>query len=62
MTYHKRKTETEFSVIINEATHRFNIIINYPQLSTDYCEAEKVDGEQKQILCKIIKKMEINVQ
>lgn len=53
LTYNRR--ETEFSAIINEATNRINGIINYSQLLADYCEAEKVGGEQKQILYKIIK-------
>ncbi len=52
LTYNRR--EAEFSAIINEATNRLNGIINYSQLLADYCEAEKVGGEQKQILCKII--------
>ena len=53
LTYKRR--EAEFSAIINEATNRLNGIINYSQLLADYCEAEKVSGEHKQILCKIIK-------
>lgn len=52
LTYNRR--EAEFSAIINEATNRLNGIINYSQLLADYCEAEKVGGEQKQILYKII--------
>lgn len=52
LTYSRR--ETEFSAIINEATNRLNGIINYSQLLADYCEAENVGGEQKQILRKII--------
>jgi len=51
---HDRR-ETEFAAIINEATNRLNGIINYSQLLADYCEAEKVGDEQKQILYKIIK-------
>lgn len=51
---HTRR-EAEFSAIINEATNRLNGIINYSQLLADYCEAQNVGGEQKQILCKIIK-------
>ena len=49
-----KRREAEFSAIINEATNRLNGIINYSQLLADYCEAENVGGEQKQILCKII--------
>jgi len=52
LTYNRR--EAEFSAIINEATNRLNGIINYSQLLADYCEAENVGGEQKQILYKII--------
>ncbi len=52
LTYNRR--ETEFSAIVNEVTNRLNGIINYSQLLADYCEAEKVGGEQKQILYKII--------
>ncbi|MCX5870583.1 MAG: hypothetical protein NTY00_08105 [Deltaproteobacteria bacterium] len=52
LTYNRR--EAEFSAIINEATNRLNGIINYSQLLADYCEAENVGGEQKQILRKII--------
>lgn len=52
LIYNRR--EAEFSAIINEATNRLNGIINYSQLLADYCEAEKVGGEQKQILYKII--------
>lgn len=52
LTYTRR--EAEFSAIINEATNRLNGIINYSQLLADYCEAQKVGGEQKQILYKII--------
>jgi hypothetical protein len=51
---HDRR-ETEFAAVINEATNRLNGIINYSQLLADYCEAEKVGDEQKQILYKIIK-------
>lgn len=53
LTYTRR--EAEFSAIINEATNSLNGIINYSQLLADYCEAGKTSGEQKQILCKIIK-------
>jgi hypothetical protein len=49
-----QRKETEFSAIINEATNRLNGIINYSQLLADYCEAENVSGEHKQILSKII--------
>ena len=52
LTHNRR--EAEFSAIINEATNRLNGIINYSQLLADYCEAEQVGGEQKQILYKII--------
>lgn len=52
LTYTRR--EAEFSAIINEATNMLNGIINYSQVLADYCEAEKVGGEQKQILYKII--------
>ncbi len=52
LTYNRR--EAEFSAIINEVTNRLNGIINYSQLLADYCEAEKVGSEQKQILYKII--------
>ncbi len=48
------RRETEFSVIVNEVTNRLNGIINYSQLLADYCETEKVGGEQKKILYKII--------
>jgi hypothetical protein len=48
------RREAEFSAIINEATNRLNGIINYSQLLADYCEAEKVNGDPKQILYKII--------
>lgn len=50
---HSRR-EAEFSAIVNEATNRLNGIINYSQLLADYCEAENVGGEQKQILHKIM--------
>jgi hypothetical protein len=46
--------EAEFSGIVNEVTNRLNGIINYSQLLADYCEAEKIGGEQKKILYKII--------
>ncbi len=46
--------EAEFFSIVNEVTNRLNGIINYSQLLADYCEAEKVGDEQKQILYKII--------
>ena len=52
LTYNRR--EAEFSAIVNEVTNRLNGIINYSQLLADYCEAEEVADEQKQILCKII--------
>jgi hypothetical protein len=48
------RREAEFSSIVNEVTNRLNGIINYSQLLADYCEAEKVGGEQKEILYKII--------
>lgn len=48
------RREAEFSTIVNEVTNRLNGIINYSQLLADYCEAEKVGGEQKKILYKII--------
>ncbi|MEN8200112.1 MAG: hypothetical protein ABFR63_08570 [Thermodesulfobacteriota bacterium] len=50
---HERR-EAEISAIINEVTNRLNGIINYSQLLADYCEAEKVGGEQKIMLYKII--------
>ena len=50
---HSRR-EAEFSAIVNEVTNRLNGIINYSQLLADYCEAEQVGGEQKEILYKII--------
>ena len=46
--------EAEFSAIINEVTNGLNGIINYSQLLADYCEAEDIGEEQKQILRKII--------
>lgn len=52
LTYNRR--EAEFSAIVNEVTNRLNGIINYSQLLADYCEAEEVADEQKQILSKII--------
>ncbi len=52
LTHNRR--EAEFSAIINEATNRLNGIINYSQLLADYCEAENIGSEQKQILSKII--------
>lgn len=52
LTYNRR--EAEFSAIVNEVTNRLNGIINYSQLLADYCEAEEVGDEQKQILSKII--------
>ncbi len=52
LTYNRR--EAEFSAIVNEVTNRLNGIINYSQLLADYCEAEEVADEQKQILRKII--------
>ncbi len=53
LKHHSR--EAEFSVIINEVTNRLNGIINNSQLLADYCEANKVDEEQRQIVYKIIK-------
>ncbi len=53
MTHSQR--EAEFSAIINEVTNGLNGIINYSQLLADYCEAESIGDEQKQILHKIIK-------
>ena len=50
---HSRR-EAEISAIVNEVTNRLNGIINYSQLLADYCEAEQVGGEQKEILYKII--------
>lgn len=50
---HSRR-EAEYSSIVNEVTNRLNGIINYSQLLADYCEAENVGGEQKEILYKII--------
>ena len=44
----------EFSAIINEVTNGLNGIINYSQLLADYCEAENIGEEQKEILHKII--------
>jgi hypothetical protein len=44
----------EFSAIINEATNRLNGIINYSQLLADSYEKENINGEQQQILGKII--------
>lgn len=52
LTHHRR--EAEYSAIVNEVTNRLNGIINYSQLLADYCEAEDVADEQKQILYKII--------
>jgi hypothetical protein len=52
LTYTRR--EAEFSAIVNNVTNRLNGIINYSQLLADYCEAEDVADEQKQILYKII--------
>lgn len=52
LTHSRRKAE--LSSIVNEVTNRLNGIINYSQLLADYCEAEKVGGEQKAILDKII--------
>ncbi len=52
LTYNRR--EEEFSAIVNEAINRLNGIINYSQLLADFCEAENVNDEQKQILYKII--------
>ncbi len=46
--------EAEFFSIVNEVTNRLNGIINYSQLLADYCEAEKVGDEQKEILYKIM--------
>jgi len=50
---HSRR-EAEYASIVNEVINRLNGIINYSQLLADYCEAEKVGGEQKEILYKII--------
>lgn len=52
LTYNRRKAE--FSAIVNEVTNRLNGIINYAQLLADFCEAETVGDEQKQMLHKII--------
>ena len=52
LAYNRR--EAEFSAIVNEVTNRLNGIINYSQLLADFCEAEGVGDEQKQILYKII--------
>jgi len=52
--------EAEFSAIVNEVTNGLNGIINYSQLLADYCEAENLGDEQKQILHKIIKTGEKN--
>lgn len=49
-----RRREAEFASIVNEVTNRLNGIINYSQLLADYCDAEEVGGEQKEILYKII--------
>jgi len=46
--------EAEFSAIVNEVTNGLNGIINYSQLLADYCEAEDMGKEQKEILHKII--------
>lgn len=46
--------EAEFSAIVNEVTNGLNGIINYSQLLADYCEAEDIGEEQKEILQKII--------
>jgi len=48
----------EISAIINEVVNGLNGIINYAQILTDYCEAEKIGGEQKEALSKIIKTAE----
>ncbi len=53
LTHNQR--EEEFSAIINEVTNGLNGIINYSQLLADYCEAEEIADEQKEILYKIIK-------
>ncbi len=53
LTHNQR--EEEFSAIINEVTNGLNGIINYSQLLADYCEAESIGDEQKEILHKIIK-------
>jgi len=52
LTYKRR--EAEFSAIVNEVINRLNGIINYSQLLADYCDAEEMGEEQKQILYKII--------
>jgi len=49
-----RQREVEVHGIVNEVVNGLNGIINYSQLLADYCEAEKMDVEQKQILQKII--------
>jgi len=48
------RREAEVHAIINEVINGLNGIINYSQLLADYCEAEKMDNEQKKILLKII--------
>ena len=48
------RREAEVHAIVNEVINGLNGIINYSQLLADYCEAEKMDDEQKQILLKII--------
>ena len=52
--------EAEFSAVFNELINGLNGIINYAQLLTDYCEAEKIGDEQKEVLAKIIKTAEKN--
>ena len=49
-----KRREAEFSAIINEATNRLNGMINYSQLLADSSDMENTNGEQKQIIEKII--------
>ncbi len=48
------RRKAEVHAIVNEVVNGLNGIINYSQLLADYCDAEKIDDEQKQILLKII--------
>lgn len=50
--------EAAFSAMVNEVVNGLNGIINYSQLLTDYCEAEQIGDEQKEVLSKIIKSAE----
>jgi hypothetical protein len=50
--------EAAFSAMVNEVVNGLNGIINYSQLLTDYCEAEQIGDEQKEVLSKIIKTAE----